>query len=60
MGSKKPYIQVRTTDEIISKFGIIASKDNRSMSNLGEKLIKDFIEEYEKEHGKIEIPTESV
>ena len=55
MPSKKPYIQIRTTEDTIKKFDSIAKKDNRSMSNMGEKIIKDFIENYEKENGEINI-----
>lgn len=55
MPSTKPKIVIRTTDEIISKFDIIAKGENRSMSNLGETIIKQYIEGYEKNHGSITI-----
>ena len=55
MPSKKPYIQIRTTDETIKKFDYIASKNNRSMSNMGETIILEYIQQYEAEHGEIKI-----
>lgn len=53
MPSKKPIIATRTDLKTIKKFEIIAEKDNRSMSNLSELLIKKYIENYEAEHGEI-------
>lgn len=58
MPSKKPYIQIRTTDTIVKKFDFIANENNRSMSNMGETIIKDYIKSYESEHGTIELPQE--
>ena len=58
MPSKKPYIQIRTTDQTIKKFEVIAEKNNRSMSNMGETIIKDYIRSYESEHGEIQIKPE--
>ena len=57
MPSKKPFIQIRTDEETIKKFQHIAEKDNRSMSNLGETLIKKCISTYEKENGSIDTST---
>lgn len=57
MPSKKPYIQIRTTETIIKKFDRIADENNRSMSNMGETIIKDYIKNYEAEHGEIKIDT---
>lgn len=54
MASKKPYIQIRTDQDTIIKFQHIADEDNRSMSNLGETLIKKHIAAYEKENGSID------
>lgn len=59
MTSKKPYIQIRTTNEIIQKFSYIAVHDKRSMSNLGEIVVRKYIEAYEAEHGEIKIEHES-
>lgn len=55
MPSVKPKIVIRTDDDVIAKFQTIAEIENRSMSNLGETLIKNFIKEYEEKHGVIEM-----
>lgn len=55
MPSTKPKIVIRTDTDVIEKFQNIAQRDNRTMSNLGEKLIKDYIRKYENENGKIDI-----
>lgn len=55
MPSTKPKIVIRTEQSTIDKFQSIADQDNRSMSNLGEKLIKEYIKKYESENGEIKI-----
>ena len=55
MPSIKPIIAIRTSSKVIEKFKFIADEENRSMANLGEKLIKDYIRQYEQEHGAIEL-----
>jgi len=53
MPSKKPYIQIRANQNLINKFQEICDKESRSMSNMGEYIIKKYIEEYEaKEAGE--------
>lgn len=59
MPSKKPYIQIRTTEETISKFDYIAKENNRSMSNMGETIVKNYIKAYEEEHGEIKIESDN-
>ncbi|WP_082431294.1 ribbon-helix-helix domain-containing protein [[Clostridium] symbiosum] len=46
---------IRTNNETVEKFKVIAEEENRSMSNLGEYLIKRYIKEYESEYGEIKI-----
>ena len=58
MPSKKPYIQIRTSEETIKKFEHISTKNNRSMSNMGETIILEYITNYETEHGEIKIESE--
>ncbi len=53
MPSDKPQILIRTDKELIEKLDIIAKRQNRSRANLAETILKDFIEQYEKEHGRI-------
>ena len=55
MPSNKPKIVIRTEEEIINKFEQIAKNENRSMSNLGETIIKKYILEYEQNNGIINI-----
>lgn len=60
MPSKKPYIMIRTNQEIINKFQEIAESENRSMSNMGEILIIKAIKDYEAEHGEIKAEEKSI
>ncbi len=53
MPSNKPKIVIRTTNELIEKFEIIAKSENRSMSNLGETILLQYIDNYEKQNGII-------
>ena len=53
MPSDKPKIVIRTEQSIIDKLDIIAREQNRSRANLAEYIIKDFISQYEENHGKI-------
>lgn len=53
MPSKKPYIQIRSDEKTIKKFSIIAELECRSMSSLGEFIVKEHIKNYETEHGEI-------
>lgn len=60
MPSGKPKIVIYTTEEIIKKLDIIASKENRSRGNMGETIISEYIEQYEKENGRINSPELSI
>jgi len=53
MPSDKPKIVIYTDNEIIKKLDLIATRQNRSRGNMGETIIKEYIERYEKEHGRI-------
>lgn len=53
MPSDKPKIVIRTEQSIIDKLDIIAREQNRSRANLAEYIIKDFISQYEENHGRI-------
>ena len=55
MPSQKAQILVRTTDENKTKLNIIADKEKRSLSNMAEVILENYIDQYEKEHGTIEI-----
>lgn len=56
MPSNKPKLMTYTDETTIKKFKFIANKDNRSMSKELEFIVKNLIENYEKEHGTIELP----
>ncbi len=53
MPSDKPQILIRTDKELIGKLDIIAKKNNRSRANLAETILKQYVEQYEKEHGRL-------
>lgn len=53
MPSKLPIIKANTTYENISKMGVIAKANKRSVSKELEWLIERHIAEYEKENGEI-------
>lgn len=55
MPSKKPTILCRTSQEIKIKLENIAEKEKRSLSNLTEIIFEKYIEDYEKQHGTINI-----
>lgn len=59
MPSKKKGIMVRPNDEIYIKIEKLAEEENRSMSNLIEYIVKKYIENYEKDHGTINVTLES-
>lgn len=42
--TKSQQINQRVTPEIYNKLKIIAKKENRTISNLLDKIIKDFLE----------------
>lgn len=56
MPSNKPCIMIRTDKTTATKAAYIASKENRSLSNYGETMIKKAIENYEAQHGPIDLP----
>lgn len=58
MPSQKAQILVRTTDENKTKLNIIADKEKRSLSNMAEVILENYIDQYEKENGIIEIKKE--
>ena len=53
MPSDLPRLTVRTEQEIIDKMNIIAKKENRSTNQQINHVLKKYIEQYEKENGRI-------
>lgn len=54
MPSDKPRLVIRTTQDIIDEFDRISKLEDRSMSNLGERIIKQYIKEYQEKENKTE------
>lgn len=59
MPSKKPQFVIRTDQKTIKKIKYIAEKNERSTTQEIVYLIKKEIENYEKEHGTINITEET-
>lgn len=55
MPSKLPVIKANTTEENIIKMKTIAKYNKRSMAKELEMIVEKHIEEFEKEHGEIDI-----
>lgn len=55
MPSNKPRLMTYTTQDVIDKFEIIASEENRSMSKELEYIVKEYIKLYESKHGNINV-----
>lgn len=53
MPSDRPKIVIYTNESIIEKLDNIAAGANRSRGNMCETIIKEFIDQYEQEHGEI-------
>lgn len=54
MPSDKPKLVIYTDQKTIQKLDVIADKNNRSRGNMGETIIKEYIDVYEHKNGKIE------
>lgn len=55
MSTKKPRLQLIIEEEYYKKFKELCKKDDRTESNLGGKIIKNYIDQYETIHGEIKI-----
>lgn len=53
MPSKKPQILIRTNEENKKKLEYIANQEKRSVSNLMEIIIENFLKKYETENKEI-------
>lgn len=58
MPTKKPIVQAVIDNSLYGKLKLICSIEERSVSYITEKAIKNYIDFYESEHGKIELPPE--
>lgn len=55
MPSQKPQILVRTSEETKIKLQKIAENNKRSVSNMAEIIIENYIESYERKNGSVSI-----
>ncbi len=53
MPTKKPVIQTVIDENIYNKFKEICKKEDRTESKMAAIIIKEYIEQYEQEHGDI-------
>ena len=53
MPSNKPMFTYRTEKEVLQKLGYIAKQHYRTCNMELDKIVKDYIEAFEKEHGEI-------
>lgn len=53
MPSDVPRLTVRMEQELINKINMIAKKENRSTNQQINYILKKYIEQYEKENGRI-------
>lgn len=53
MPSNKPIYTYRTEKEVLQKLSFIAKKHYRTCNMELDKIVKDYIEAYELEHGEI-------
>lgn len=55
MPSNKPRIQALIREKYYKKLTIIAEEEERSISKIAGIIIENYIDQYEKENGPIEI-----
>lgn len=55
MPSIKPQILIRTNEENKKKLEYLASREKRSVSNLMEIVIENYLNKYEAENGEIKL-----
>lgn len=53
MSTEKPRLVIYTDQETLNKLDIIAKTQNRSRGNMGDTILKDYIQRYEEEHGRL-------
>ncbi len=60
MPTRKPIIQTVMEENVYNKFKEICNREDRSESKMAAIIIKQYIEQYEKENGRINSPGVSV
>lgn len=60
MASNIPMHGLRMNNELYQKLKRIAATENRSYNQQAIHILQQFVEEYEKEHGKISVNTDDL
>lgn len=58
MATDKVQTGLRLKEPVYEKMKVLARRQQRSFNNFMEYVIQEYIDNYESEHGPIEIPTE--
>lgn len=58
MATNKRVFTLRLQDEVFDKLELISKNEHRSLTNLIEYVLLQYIEQYENEHGEIQISEE--
>lgn len=57
---KNKAYSLRIDDELMKKVKIIAEKEDRPISKQLERIIKQYVEQYERENGRVSEPGVSI
>lgn len=60
MPTKKPIIQTVIDEEIYNKFKEICKREDRTESKMAAIIIRQYVEQYEKENGRVSEPGVSI
>ena len=60
MATDKIQTGIRFKADLLYKIGFIAKRNHRSLNAQLEYLAHNCVDEYEKEHGEIEVPEENL
>lgn len=58
MATAKIQTGLRLEESVWEKLNVLARIEGRSLNNMTEYIVKRFIEDYEREHGRIGTPIE--
>ncbi len=60
MPTKKPIIQTVIEEDIYNKFKEICKREDRTESKMAAIIIKQYVEQYERENGRVSEPGVSI
>lgn len=58
MATNKIQTGLRLNETLYEKAKVLSAKEQRSLNNLIEYVIQQYIDNYENQHGSIQIPSE--